>query len=44
MEFYVRPRLGETAIEMVVHHTHRLHEGIDDRAPHEPEPTFLKIL
>ncbi len=25
-------RLGETAVQVVVHHTHRLHEGVDDRA------------
>jgi len=44
MEFCFHSCLGETAVEMVVHHTYGLPECIDDRAPHEAESTFLEIL
>jgi hypothetical protein len=39
-----RSGFGETTVEMVIHHPHRLYEGIDDRAPRETEPVFLEIF
>lgn len=39
-----RSRLGEAAVEMVIHHSNGLHEGIDDRASHETKPVLLEIF
>src|SRR5438105_639655 len=34
----------ETFDHMIVHHPHRLHEGVADRAAHKLEPSSLQVL
>jgi hypothetical protein len=33
--------VGKTTLNVIIHKSARLHEGITDRGPHKPKPTLF---